>query len=63
MVPNALKRPVEKQEELLALSASACSRLQSIRGWPGTIEHLPFRQQFNTAKIISLLAMNDLESI
>ncbi len=31
IVPNAPKRPVERQEELLALSASTCSRLQSIR--------------------------------
>jgi hypothetical protein len=63
IVPNALKRPVEKQVELLALSASACSRLQSVRGWPVTIEHPSFRQKFNTAKILCLLAINDLESI
>src|SRR6267378_2626642 len=31
IVPNAPKSLVEKQEELLALSASACSRLQSVR--------------------------------
>src|SRR6266480_6742722 len=31
IVPNAPKRSVERQEELLAVSASTCSRLQSIR--------------------------------
>jgi hypothetical protein len=31
IVPNALKSLVEKQQELLALIASTCSRLQSVR--------------------------------
>src|SRR6266513_130202 len=62
IVPNAPKRSVERQEELLAVSASSCSRIRRIRYWLVTMERLSFAQKVKDLKTVAVEVINVLNS-